>query len=319
MKTREMTEAAMLSALFVVMSVIAITTGIGYSLYLDMVVPIIIGLIYLRCGFKYAVLSAITSLLIIILGLGDMISAIWMSQSVLLGFMCGIFIEKDTPGIDDIVYCSIFGCVLMIFIDIYFSALTGISFIKEAQGYAAYLANEFIKPQVIVYSLVACLPVGTVAVTYVGILVLGNKLKLLKQYGKRKFTIVKNFRKYGYYLCSSKSLIFVGLIYLIGLEILGLLNYTTDITYIVTVVMAVKYMFLYVIIKDAYSFIGKYIYVKTKSKKMLRIVMLGSLVMLVVSFRITSYAMILWSSYINLSLGMRAKQIKMLEDQILLG
>ena len=83
-KTKDMVEAAMLSALFVVLSVIAIGTGIGYSLYLDIMVPLIISLIYLKCGFKYTALSAITSLTIIILVIGDIGAGIWMSQSMIL-------------------------------------------------------------------------------------------------------------------------------------------------------------------------------------------------------------------------------------------
>jgi len=333
-----MTEAAMLSALFVVMTIIAITTGVAYSLYLEMVVPIIISLIYLRCGFKYTVLSAITSLLIIVLGLGDIISGIWMSQSILLGLICGIFIQKEGSAIDDIVYCSIIGCILMIFIDIYFSTLTGYSFIKESEGYAVRfsnwainkdilhfkafnlevrLINWAITPQVIIYILVACLPLGTVIMTYFGAMVLGNKLNLLNQYGKNKFMVIKNFRKYSYYICCSKKITAIGITYLAVLGILELFNYHINIPYINTVVMAVKYIFLYVIIKDAQSFIGKYIYMKTKSKKLFTLAGLGTLALLIIRFKITTCIMILCSSFINLSLNMRDKQIKMLQENVL--
>ena len=41
MNARKLTEAAMLSALFVVTSMMAIYTGIAYTLYLDMIVPYI--------------------------------------------------------------------------------------------------------------------------------------------------------------------------------------------------------------------------------------------------------------------------------------
>lgn len=307
----------MLSALFVVMTIIAITTGIAYSLYLDMVVPIIISLIYLRCGFKYTVLSAITSLLIIVLGLGDIISGIWMSQSILLGFICGIFIQKEGSVIDNIVYCSILGCILMIFIDIYFSTLTGYSFIKESEGYGVRLSNWAINPQVIIYILVACLPAGTVVITYFGTMVLGNKLNLLNQYGKNKFMLIKNFRKYSYYICCSRKITAIGVTYLAVLGILELFNYHINIPYINTVVMAVKYIFLYVIIKDSHSFIGKYIYMKTKSKKLFTLAGLGILALLIIRFKITTCIMILCSSFINLSLNMREKQIKMLKENVL--
>ena len=55
-----MTEAAMLSAAFVVLSVIFIGTGMGYLGYIDFIVPVLIAVIYLRCGFRYTILSSIT-------------------------------------------------------------------------------------------------------------------------------------------------------------------------------------------------------------------------------------------------------------------
>lgn len=94
LKTRKLTEAAMLSALFVVVSIVAISTGIMYSIYLDMIVPIFISILYLRIGFKYTALSSITSLLIVALTIGDVPSAIWMSQGIILGLICGFFISK---------------------------------------------------------------------------------------------------------------------------------------------------------------------------------------------------------------------------------
>lgn len=315
-KTKDMVEAAMLSALFVVLSVIAIGTGIGYSLYLDILVPLIISLIYLKCGLKYTVLSAITSLIIIILGMANIGAGIWMSQSMVLGLMCSIFIEKDGQIIDDMVYCSIFACILMIFIDIYFSKLIGYSFIKEFEGYATSWSFKYIKPQVILYVLIACVPAGTVVVTYLGTLVLGNKLKLLNEYGNEKFKLIKNYRKVGYYMCCSKNIIIMAIAYLASLEVLNLLNYDIKIAYIRVIAISIKYTLLYVVLKDANSFIGKYVYMKTKSKTFFRIVNLSTLILLITKFKITSWIMISGDILINLSLNMRNKQLIFLKKCI---
>ena len=94
MNTRKLTEAAMLSALFVVTSMMAIYTGIAYTLYLDMIVPLFICLTYMRLDGKYTLLSSVTSLLIVTLSLGDVASAIWMSQGIVMGLICGYFIRK---------------------------------------------------------------------------------------------------------------------------------------------------------------------------------------------------------------------------------
>lgn len=315
-KTKDMVEAAMLSALFVVLSVIAIGTGIGYSLYLDVMVPLIISLIYLKCGFKYTALSAITSLTIIILVIGNIGAGIWMSQSMMLGLMCSVFIEKDSEIIDDIVYCSIFACILMIFIDIYFSKLIGYSFIKEFEGYANSWSFEYIKPQVILYVLVACVPAGTVVATYLGTLVIGKKLKLLNEYGNEKFKLIKNYRKVGYYMCCSKNIIIMGITYLAFLEVLNLLNYNIKIVYIRVIAISIKYILLYIVLKDANSFIGKFLYMKTRSKLLFSLVNLSTIIFLVIKFRITSWIMILGNIIINLSLDMRNKQLIFLKKCI---
>ena len=58
-----------------------------------------------------------------------------MSQSMILGLMCSIFIEKDSEIMMDICLLYYFACILMIFIDIYFSKLIGYSFIKGFEAY----------------------------------------------------------------------------------------------------------------------------------------------------------------------------------------
>lgn len=114
MNARKLTEAAMLSALFVVTSMMAIYTGIAYTLYLDMIVPLFICLTYMRLGSKYTLLSSITSLLIVTLAVGDIASAIWMSQGIIMGLICGYFIRKKGTIFDDFLYSSILGCFVMV-------------------------------------------------------------------------------------------------------------------------------------------------------------------------------------------------------------
>ena len=121
----------MLSALFVVSSMVAIYTGIAYTLYLDMIVPLFICLIFMRLDFKYTLLSSITSLLIVTLAVGDVASAIWMSQGIIMGLICGYFIRRKGTIFDDLFYSAILGTFVMVLIDIYFSKLTGYCFMNE--------------------------------------------------------------------------------------------------------------------------------------------------------------------------------------------
>lgn len=232
------------------------------------------------------------------------------------GFYVQHIYRKGGQILDDIVYCSIFACILMIFIDIYFSKLIGYSFIKEFEGYSKMWISKYINPQVILYAFVASVPVGTVVITYLGTLVLGSRLKLLKGYGNEKFMLVKNYGKISYYMCCSKNIIIIGIIYLVFLEALELFNYDIKIVYLKVIVTSVKYILLYVTIKDANSFIGKYVYMKTKSKALFRIVNLVLLILLVINFRVVSWVMILGGMVINVSLNMRKKQLVLLKKCI---
>ena len=51
-------------------------------------------LIYMRLDLRHTLLSSITSLLIVTFAIGDVASAIWMSQGILMGLICGYFIRK---------------------------------------------------------------------------------------------------------------------------------------------------------------------------------------------------------------------------------
>ena len=190
--TKKLTEAALLSSLFIVVTIIAVSTGFGYAIYLDFIVPVFFCIICLKCDLKYTILSGIASLLIISLVLGNLGTAIWASQSVLLGIMCGYLINKPTMVMDDLVYGSVFGVIVMVFIDIYASTLIGYSFMKEFQGYSKWIYfNGY--TNFIYYLMIALFPFGMVFCIYLLSLILGNKLHILDSNSLKKFLIFKNF------------------------------------------------------------------------------------------------------------------------------
>ena len=57
----------------------------------------------------------------------------------------------------------------------------------------------------VIYLSIATIPVGTVIAVYLGAMFLGNKLRILDKNTKRKFNIIKQFNKYGAFLCCSKE------------------------------------------------------------------------------------------------------------------
>lgn len=308
LNTRKLTEASMLSALFVVTSMMAIYTGIAYTLYLDMIVPLFICLIYMRLGMKYTLLSSITSLLIVILAIGDVPSAIWMSQGIIMGLVCGYFIVKRSTIFDDLLCSSVLGCFVMILIDIYFSKLTGYSFIKEFNEYKEMFSLNEGMFNIALNIFIATIPVSTVLVVYIGALLIAKKLGILNKYNTEKYLIVKNFKRVGSFICCSKNTFTFSILYLIFIEIFKIINVDINLVYLRTVLMSVRVVVIYFVLKDSLNFITKGISLMTKSKGIVQLVWLFSIYMLLVNFKITLMVLITVGLIINYMLNLRTRQ-----------
>ena len=317
MNTKKLTESAMLSALFVVSSMIAIYTGIAYTLYLDMVVPLFVCLIYMRLDLRHTLLSSITSLLIVTFAIGDVVSAIWMSQGILMGLICGYFIRKKETIFDDLFYSAILGTFIMVLIDIYFSKLTGYSFMKEFDSYRDLfpLGSEYMAKAFNIF--VAMMPMSTILIVYVGALLIGKKLMILNENCTEKYMIIKNFKRYGSYICCSKKTYYFGIIYLILTELINLTGFEFKFVYFKTVVMAIRVIVIYFVLKDSFTFVIRGIFSKIKSNGMAQLIWLGTLYMLLIDFKSTFIILVIGSQIINYSMKLREAQINMLKTSIL--
>lgn len=307
----------MLSALFVVSSMIAIYTGIAYTLYLDMVVPLFVCLIYMRLDLRHTLLSSITSLLIVTFAIGDVASAIWMSQGILMGLICGYFIRKKETIFDDLFYSAILGTFIMVLIDIYFSKLTGYSFMKEFDSYRDLfpLGSEYMAMAFNIF--VAMMPMSTILIVYVGALLIGKKLMILNENCTEKYMIIKNFKRYGSYICCSKKTYYFGIIYLILTELINLTGFEFKFVYFKTVIMAIRVIVIYFVLKDSFTFIIRGIFSKIKSNGMAQLIWLGALYMLLIDFKSTFIILVIGSQIINYSMKLREAQINMLKTSIL--
>ncbi|MFQ7596384.1 DUF2232 domain-containing protein [uncultured Clostridium sp.] len=317
MNTKKLTESAMLSALFVVSSMIAIYTGIAYTLYLDMVVPLFVCLIYMRLDLRHTLLSSITSLLIVTFAIGDVASAIWMSQGILMGLICGYFIRKKETIFDDLFYSAILGTFIMVLIDIYFSKLTGYSFMKEFDSYRDLfpLGSEYMAMAFNIF--VAMMPMSTILIVYVGALLIGKKLMILNENCTEKYMIIKNFKRYGSYICCSKKTYYFGIIYLILTELINLTGFEFKFVYFKTVVMAIRVIVIYFVLKDSFTFVIRGIFSKIKSNGIAQLIWLGAIYMLLIDFKSTFIILVIGSQIINYSMKLREAQINMLKTSIL--
>lgn len=307
----------MLSALFVVSSMIAIYTGIAYTLYLDMVVPLFVCLIYMRLDLRHTLLSSITSLLIVTFAIGDVASAIWMSQGILMGLICGYFIRKKETIFDDLFYSAILGTFIMVLIDIYFSKLTGYSFMKEFDSYRDLfpLGSEYMAMAFNIF--VAMMPMSTILIVYVGALLIGKKLMILNENCTEKYMIIKNFKRYGSYICCSKKTYYFGIIYLILTELINLTGFEFKFVYFKTVIMAIRVIVIYFVLKDSFTFVIRGIFSKIKSNGMAQLIWLGAIYMLLIDFKSTFIVLVIGSQIINYSMKLRDAQINMLKTSIL--
>lgn len=307
----------MLSALFVVSSMIAIYTGIAYTLYLDMVVPLFVCLIYMRLDLRHTLLSSITSLLIVTFAIGDVASAIWMSQGILMGLICGYFIRKKETIFDDLFYSAILGTFIMVLIDIYFSKLTGYSFMKEFDSYRDLfpLGSEYMAMAFNIF--VAMMPMSTILIVYVGALLIGKKLMILNENCTEKYMIIKNFKRYGSYICCSKKTYYFGIIYLILTELINLTGFEFKFVYFKTVIMAIRVIVIYFVLKDSFTFVIRGVFSKIKSNGMAQLIWLGAIYMLLIDFKSTFIILVIGSQIINYSMKLREAQINMLKTSIL--
>ena len=317
MNTKKLTESAMLSALFVVSSMIAIYTGIAYTLYLDMVVPLFVCLIYMRLDLRHTLLSSITSLLIVTFAIGDVASAVWMSQGILMGLICGYFIRKKETIFDDLFYSAILGTFIMVLIDIYFSKLTGYSFMKEFDSYRDLfpLGSEYMAMAFNIF--VAMMPMSTILIVYVGALLIGKKLMILNENCTEKYMIIKNFKRYGSYICCSKKTYYFGIIYLILTELINLTGFEVKFVYFKTVIMAIRVIVIYFVLKDSFTFVIRGVFSKIKSNGMAQLIWLGAIYMLLIDFKSTFIVLVIGSQIINYSMKLREAQINMLKTSIL--
>lgn len=306
--TKKLTTASIMSSLFVVCTIALVSSGIGYALYLDFIVPVFFTIVCLKCDLKYSVLSGISSLIIVGLVLGNLGTAIWATQSVVLGILCGILLNSDTTMKDDLVYGAIISVLFMVLIDIYASNLIGYSFMKEFQGYIKYFKNKDIA-NTIYYMFVALYPFGSMFSIYFLALVSANKLNILSGNSKKKYNIIRNFRNYSRFISCSKNVFYACSLYFVVAQILKFINFNISSVYLKTILISVKYLCAYFIISDGFIIIQNYTVSKYKKVSYARYLTILTLILLLVVFNIAVLAIIILNIILDKKISIRLQQV----------
>lgn len=316
---KRLTEAAILSAAFVVLTIFALATGIGYSIYLDFGVPIIFTLIYFRCDLKYTVLSGITSIIIILFVLGNFAAGILVSQGFVLGVICGYLLSKISGIFDDLFLGAVCGVLFMVLIDIYAKNIIGFSFMDEFKGYIDYITQKqpelikifpyikYLNLEVLYYLLIATFPFGMVFSVYFISLICGKKLRLLNSNCKRKYFMIRSIKNYGAFMNMRIDIFYTAVIYIIIANIFNMMNISFSGTYLKTITTSIEYLCYYFVIRDSHLIIGNYINARFRKTSINYIYLIIAIILLVNYFKITVTAYIIISTIMDKKLKSRLK------------
>ena len=325
---KKLTEAAILSSAFIIITMIALSTGIGYGLYLDFGVPIIFALIYFRCDFKYTFMCGISSVILILFVMGNFAAALLVSQSFLIGLICGYLISKSSQLFDDLFIGSIMGVVFMVLIDIYARNIIGYSFMQEFQGYIDYMKSKppnlievapwitDINFEVLYYLLIAIFPFGMVFSIYIISVICGKRLRIIREIGKRKYYMFRSIRSCGSFMNIRKKYFYTAILYIILVNILEMSNIKFSNVYLKTIITCVQYLSYYYVFRDTHILIGNFINFKFKKKSLNLIYLLVTLILLCNVFRITVLTYVIISLYMDKKYNLREKQDYIVKSHI---
>ena len=315
---KKLTEAAILSSLFIIVTIIAISTGIGYGLYLDFGVPIIFALIYFRCDLKYTFMCGISSVLLILFVLGNFAAALLVSQSFLLGLMCGYLICKSSEIFDDLYIGSILGVVFMVMIDIYARNIIGYSFMEEFYGYVEYIKTipmfNYINFEVLYYLLIAIFPFGMVFSVYFISIMCGKRLRILNYNGKRKYFMMRSIRNYGNFMCIRKKSFYISIFYIVLVNLLSMADFQLNNVYLKTIITCTEYLSYYFVFRDTHVLIGNYINIKFKKKSLNLLYFVITLILLCNLFKIAILSYVIIAVYMDKKYHLREKQDYIVKD-----
>lgn len=304
---KNLTLASVLTSLFIVLTIFAMSTGLAYGLYLDFAVPIFFVIVYLKCSGKYALLSGITSTLLVFVVIGDIAGALFMTQSLLLGLLCAYFMVKDSNPMEDIFFASILGSVVVLLVDLYTKGLTGFSLITEFQEMIKWFPNKD-SISFMVYLLISFYVAGMCFCIYYISLIIAKRLRVLNEITTKKWFIFRNLRIFNSFLTLKRSTFYISIIYILCIELLGFLKIKIPFIYLNTILIIIEYIALYFLFRDCIEILKNYILSRTKNISYVRVFLLLNFILLCFAFKIQVVILSILSYLIDIKYKIRIKQ-----------
>lgn len=310
METKKLTEGGLLASLLIVIGIVMMLSGVGYWLYLDLIAPIIMALIDLRSGKKVSMIVAFSVICITFLIQGDLVAMLYLIQAFAFGLLCSCLLQYKFGLMEDLMLSSIMGCLLMLGLDRLLVMLTGVSLLDEVPiEVATFLSKEQL--EVFYYIMIAATPVASMLFVYIGSLLLGNRLRLLKKSQEEKYKQVRYYMHLSPWIyCSSKTVI----ISVLGVIITSFIAMCLEKGYLKALFVCFAVSLLYFLLQDLMKLIVNYGYqVFGKYRILIPFIHLGMFVALFTHFIVTSVVLVLLGSIIDYKTKMRQQKSKQLK------
>lgn len=312
METRKLTEGALLSALQVVLGLILLSTGLGYSLYLELLLPITMTAVYLRCGAKYGLLAGLNTILLIAFCFGDIIGAVYMGQALAFGFLCGYLIERKGNLHDDLMLASLIGCIFLLILDALTARIVGFSLLDTdgLDEIFVLIPGETEQMfEVIFYISIAAIPIATVLMTYVGGLLLGHRMGLLRGEALEKYRVIRYFKIIFPHSYHSKRVLYQAIIG--SILCLGLWPVVNG-GYSKALVATSGIVLLYFVLNDYTKLIAQYLVNQGKQPALVSLLHFLVLVSLVNAFYVTACLLVLIGCCVDMRTSTREREQQVL-------
>ena len=308
-----MVTGALLSALQIVLGLTCMATGVGYGLYLQILAPILMTLMHLKCGLKMGLLAACNTIGITFICLGNGVAAIYLVQALCFGVICGEMLQKESSLMEDLLVASLLACCMLLILDHLTASLIGTSLLDEDNSLFVSLFTGNMA-EAWFYMTIAAVPIATVLFTYIGSLILGKRLGLLNQKAYQKYKMLRFYPYLARYMYYSKKESYLGAVGILGSFLLG---QWVKWPYLKAWLMTSCIVLLYFVLQDALKLVGEGTY-QWLGKKLIvvQLVQLLFFIGFVVQFKWAVCSLLLVSFFVDHKWHIREQQTNYLNWQL---
>ena len=319
---KAMIDASILTSIFIVLTLVSSSLGLGFLGYYDFVVPIFFAIIFIKVGGKYGGLSLIVSAMILFFILGNPITSIMVVQGAILGFSVGIAITRFNCIGDEIVFISVVSLFVLFVFDFILRSFTNVSIVsnfgevskeisqtidsaikiikdnggkvellKVLESYKLMMGTNFFKQ--IFYFNFGLMSFGNGFIVYFLSIIIIKKLNFRINRNSYKLNLASNMKKNMRLIFLSKKIFLMMLVYVLFIEILKVFKFETGLSYIDGKIYSIEYIFMIFTFKDAVVIVENKMIAERGNIKSVRLYRGILIVMLLINPKLMYFAAIL--------------------------